>query len=551
MKKTWLKTTAFIIAAATGLFLFIYLFDESFPTASLDLRLDRHQAQEKAREYLTSLGCDLKGYTSSVDFDGDYQSFVFLEKCLGLRMANETAKEKFPIWYWQVRFFKELQKEGYEVHVNPIGRIDGFTHSLEDQAPGDMLEQERAKTIALNFLAQKKIDSNEYELIEASSSKQEKRTDHHFVWKKKASEISWKEGAKEGTGMVRLSVTVLGSHVGEFATYLWVPETFGRYINKLSSEGNFLALIASFFSLLLYIAAIIMFIASFRNKGIPFRYMITIALIMGIPYLFMAFNELPLLKAAYDTKINFLVFYGSELIDTMKGLLNRIVVVIIVFCAGMYLGKKLYPDRVSALESVVGAQKTTNRFTQEVLGGYLFAFMILGFVTLFYFYGMKFLGVWSFPAPSYSNLLGTFFPFFEPLALSLLAALSEEFMFRLFGISFLKRFIRITFFAVLIPSLIWAFAHSSYAVYPIYTRGVELTIVAFAFSYVFLRYGILCCIVAHYVIDAVLFSIPLLRSKNPYFFWSGIVVIVLVALPAVLGILCRSARGLQKHTQVV
>ena len=50
-----------------------------------------------------------------------------------------------------------------------------------------------------------------------------------------------------------------------------------------------------------------------------------------------------------------------------------------------------------------------------------------------------------------------------------------------------------------------------------------------------------CCKVevAHYVIDAVLFSIPLLRSSNWYFLTSGVIVILLAGLPAVLSLVMR------------
>ncbi len=109
----------------------------------------------------------------------------------------------------------------------------------------------------------------------------------------------------------------------------------------------------------------------------------------------------------------------------------------------------------------------------------------------------------------------------------------------MFAISFLKKYLRFTFLAVLIPALIWAFAHSSYAVFPIYTRGIELTIVALGFSYVFLRYGILNCIIAHYVIDAVLFSLALLRRSNPYFIMSGYIVILLAFAPLFISVLMK------------
>ena len=533
------KIIVYIFISAVGLFLFIYLFERTFPTASIDLRLDRHQARQKAQEYVTSLGYDVSEYETSIVFGGDRRKFVFLEKCLGLLKANKLIKEDIPIWAWNVRFFKKLCKEGFRVKVNPIGRIDGFEHHLKNDAPGDHLLQDEAHALVVQFLMNNQIPVEDYELIESSSLKRENRTDHHFVWKKNESELTWTEGEKEGKGMVRLSVDIHGSRIGGFKAYFWTPEIFDRHIQKLFSEGHFLALVSSFFYMLLYVCAIIMFIISFREESIRFRLMVALALLIGIPNLLNIINSFPLIKAGYDTQVNFFVYYGTQFIGSLKGIINHIIVIIIVFCGGSFVAQKIYKERVGGLLHMLGGKPITRSIRIEIMGGYIFAFMLLGFVTTFYFLGMKYGNVWVFPSTRYSNILGTWFPFLLPLSASLIAAISEEFIFRLFAISFLKKVLRVTFLAVLIPSVIWAFAHSNYAVFPIYTRGIELTIVALAFSFVFIRYGIVNCIVAHYVIDAVLFSIPLLRSSNIYFLISGVIVIVLAALPAIMGFAIR------------
>ena len=529
-----LKKTFLVLVGLAGLLCFILLFEKTFPTASLDLRLNRQQALVKADEYVSSLGYDVEGYQSSVVFSGDSTCFVFLEKCLGLLKANKEVRENIPIWSWQVRFFKELEKEGFTVSVNPIGRIDGFDHHVEDADEGADLTIDVAKEKVNSFLADNGINLKDYELVSSSSRKRENRTDHSFEWKKIGSELEWEENGAEGKGMVRLSVAVYGDKLGSFNSCFFTPEEFDRYIQKLSAEGRFLALISSFFYMLLYVAAIIMFIVSFRDKPTAFKLILGISFLIGIPNLLNLFNSLPLVKAGYDTKMNFIVYYGSELISALKGIINHVIVIIIVFCAGNFLAEKIYPEQVSGLVQFLNREPLSKNIRNEIFGGYFFGFMLLGFITLFYYFGMNYAGVWVFPSAQYSNILGTWFPFLLPLSLSLLAAISEEFIFRMFAISFLKKYLRITFFAVLIPSLIWAFAHSSYAVYPIYTRGIELTIVAFAFSFVFLRYGILACIIAHYVVDAVLFSIPLLRSSNLYFLISGVIVVLLAGLPAIL-----------------
>ncbi|MFQ5903662.1 MAG: type II CAAX prenyl endopeptidase Rce1 family protein, partial [Candidatus Binatia bacterium] len=136
----------------------------------------------------------------------------------------------------------------------------------------------------------------------------------------------------------------------------------------------------------------------------------------------------------------------------------------------------------------------------------------------------------------YSNLLGTYLPWLAPLAISLLAAVSEEFTSRLFSITFLKRYLKWTPVALVIPAAIWAFGHSNYPVFPVYVRGIELTIGGVIFGLFFLRFNIMTCIVAHYVIDAIFIGFPLLKSGNAYYIASGAIVCLLAAVPLVLGI---------------
>jgi len=431
-----IKKAIYILAAIVGLFTFVFFFEDTFPTASLDLQITRTDAVEEAKAYLSELDYDVADYTSSVIFTGDTKKFVFLEKCLGLKEANQRAKSDVPIWFWKVRFFKELQKEGYDVSVNPNGRIDGFSHYLEQSAAGANIAQEDAQKIVESYLLKNDVSLSDLELIESRSKKLENRTDHTFVWKMPETELEWQEEDKVGKGMVRVSVTVHGDQIGAFRAYYWTPESFNRFIRKLFSEGKFLALISSFFYMLLYVAAIIMFIVSFRDAPLHVRLMVSLGLLIGLPNLLNLFNSLPLVKAGYDTKVNYLVYYGSEIIYELKGIINHIVVIIIVFCGGSYLARKLYSERVKGFHSVLEGRPFTKAMKGEIYGGYLFAFMALGFVTTFYYLGMKYCGVWVFPSTRYSNILGTWFPFLLPLSLSIIAAVSEEFIFRMFAISF-------------------------------------------------------------------------------------------------------------------
>ena len=178
----------------------------------------------------------------------------------------------------------------------------------------------------------------------------------------------------------------------------------------------------------------------------------------------------------------------------------------------------------------------TRSFFFSSVRGYALGFFFLGYVTLFYLIGRKYLGVFMPAEGPYSNLLSTYLPWIAPLTVSLLAAVSEEFVSRFFSISFLKRYIKWTPAALIIPAAIWAFGHSTYPVFPVYVRGIELTIAGVIFGIFFLRFNLMTCIVAHYVIDAIFIGLPLLRSGNTYYIISGVIVCLLAAAPLVIGI---------------
>ena len=136
----------------------------------------------------------------------------------------------------------------------------------------------------------------------------------------------------------------------------------------------------------------------------------------------------------------------------------------------------------------------------------------------------------------HSDIFNFTLPFLTPLTISVIAAVSEEVTYRLFGISLIKRYLKSTVLALLIPAAIWAFAHSTYPVFPAYIRGIELTIGGVIFGIAYLRLGIVTCIVAHFVLDAVLIGMPLLTSGNTTYIVSGAVVMALGLVPALLAL---------------
>ena len=170
-----------------------------------------------------------------------------------------------------------------------------------------------------------------------------------------------------------------------------------------------------------------------------------------------------------------------------------------------------------------------------------------GYVVLFYLVATRLLGGWSPMDVSYSNLYATPFPFLSPILSGLQPAVEEELLYRLVGIGLVLGLTKKRWLALLIPGLLWGFAHASYVRDPIYFRGIELTLEAiFIAGVFFLTFDLTTTIIGHMVFNSMLGALPMLRSGEPYYVFCGLVVIFFLITPILPGLwrtLRRKASG--------
>jgi len=524
MKRFSPGLVSLILLGFLGLFTFIRFYDEAFPTASIDFKVSRAQAKRDAGEFLRSRGFGLEGYESCIIFSHDGYAQIYMEKTLGLREANKLMSSDVSVWYWQARWFKPLQKEEFEVYIDPRGRVVGFSHLILEDAEGANLARSQALRLASEFLAgQQGIDPGGYELVESASEKRKQRTDHYFQWKRKDFEV--------GEATYRLSVQVQGDIVGSYDEFLKVPEDFKRDYRKTRSRAGLLGTISESFQTVLFVGLIIAFMFKFRTGDIRWRFALALAVAVVIPTIAQSINSLPLARSGFPTEATLANSIAGWVTSASIAALLSGLYIWFVGSTGESMYREVYRENLPSTFTLkhLGSQE----FFISSLVGYALAFAFLGYLVGFYLAGEKFLGVWSPAHPPYDNIVSTSIPWIYPLTIGVSAAISEEFFFRLFAISFLKKYLKKTFLALLIPAMIWAFAHSFYAVEPIYIRGVELTIAGVAIGWVFLRFGIFAVLIAHYVINAMIASLPLLRSTSPYFFISGLLVVGLMLIPII------------------
>src|SRR5580658_3966014 len=103
-------------------------FYRAFPEASIDFRVNREQAEQRAQEFLAAQGYQLAGYRDASSFDYDDDAKTFLEREAGLEKANQLMGTRVRLWRWAFRWFRPLQKEEFRAAITASGEFAGFAH---------------------------------------------------------------------------------------------------------------------------------------------------------------------------------------------------------------------------------------------------------------------------------------------------------------------------------------------------------------------------------------------------------------------------------------
>jgi len=526
-----------ILAGILGAGVAYKYFYRAFPEASVEFKVPRADALDVAKQFAAAQGAQLGGYYSSIVFEVDDSAKTYLEREVGLQQANHMMQNDVHIWYWQTRFFRPLHKEEFDVRVDPGGGIVGYTHVLEEAAPGARLERAAAQATAESFLRDTlHVDLSLYDFRaqEANSTELPARRDWSFSWERR--------GFLAKDAPYRLTVTLAGDGVSGYNEFLKVPEAWSRDYEHLRSSNNALEFIALIPYAFLIGGCFYVIISLGRRDLLEWRIGLALGAFLTILFFVMTMNQWPLDRAGYDTNTPYTSFFLSQagkaaLISVVSALL-----VVIAIVPGEPLYRLLQLDKIRLDIGVSLPGIRTKEFFRANVIGICLAAAHIGYITVFYLVSQK-LGAWAPQDLNYENVVSTYVPWVYPLTIGIYAATSEEFLFRLFAIPFLLRTTKSRFLAVVLPAFFWGFLHSNYPQEPAYIRGIEIGLIGIVAGLVMLRWGIWATLIWHYTVDAFLISTSLLRSHGAYLPITGAIVGGAALIPLGISAFSYISRG--------
>lgn len=505
---------------------------------SVSLAVDRQKAVIIAQSFLRQRGVPLQVYQTAVVFESDDWTDRYLQKTVGFEGEEKFLQEHhYDLFYWRIRFFREFQKEEYTVEVSSrTGAVLGFVHLIEDIAERPTISKEVARLQAEQFLTQVYgMQLSDYDFHEEKVKRYEKRLDYAFSWEKKGVSIPWKKD--QGAAKLLVGVTVSGDEIRQFYTQnLDVPEQFERDIAKQLVLGEYLVNFYFIIFILLVIVSISIVVKKKDQaitRGCKKWYLWCAAFLLAIN-LGSFINNYQNIIVGYATSASLSAYVGIVLLRNGINLLVVSVMFVMPGLAGEVLHKEVFPGRpFTSLAHYIRSSFFNRSLTRAVIFGYLIFLVMVGVQSGMFWFGQKYLGVWK-EWVKLTQFSSAYIPFFGAFALAINASLNEEVMFRIFGISWATKYCKRVGLAVLVTALVWGFGHSGYAIFPVWFRGIEVGVIGIIYGVIFLRYGVMPLLVAHYLFD-VYWSIAayVLGTSTPFLFYGSAAIFV---LPLVIGL---------------
>ncbi|AOZ91990.1 CPBP family intramembrane glutamic endopeptidase [Paenibacillus crassostreae] len=510
-----LKANYKVLGILGAISLLLFLIVQVFPNTSSDTLeqkskelITKEQARASATQYAESqLDLhELSSPNSLVTYQSHSELYGYLAKEKLVEYYNDTFEDKYPYDVYRVRL-EESDSErifNIDVHMNS-GDVVAFSQDTSTNNFNSMNPRNQ-EALAKLWLSQLGYEPSQFQIVESSDSKI----------------IFTDSNTMIGKAALQFEFIFDSEQILSFQPSFSVPVEHASYVKGEQNKALWMTILGyGLLTLVLGVLAIVY--SALTRKHTSFVRGIFLSSFYFIVSMLSTINMIPTFEAEGMTQaslIFILIFQG----------------VFTLFMSALLYFSLVGGDGLWRKEAGLNPWP---RFKEAGYGkyvlnsmqiGYLCAFILLGVQSIIYFTLDLTIHTWSTTDASQSPL-NMFYPWMLPL-LAWVAGISEEAVYRLFGIPMMKKLVKNTFVACLIPSIIWAFGHTLYPIYPVISRPIELIIIGLIFSFIFLRYGYIAAMFSHVVFNSILMGFSLFTLGDVANISAGIIAMIVPVLVA-------------------
>ncbi|MBP6892309.1 CPBP family intramembrane metalloprotease [Candidatus Babeliales bacterium] len=532
-KKQWIVFA--LVVGAFGLFAYKY-FDQAIPFIKVPITMNYDQACQQARDIIKKNKWNFSDYQVVAKYtdSAKLQAFVELEGGGKTAFIEMIEKDYFQPYAWHVRLFKEKEVQELIIAFTPSGKPYEFAMKLPETLVGNFLEKKQAHEIALQGAESWNVDLTLYELVESNCEELPSgRIDYTFMYERHDVTLQ--------KGLYRIKLKVSGDIFSQMQREVKIPDEFHRRYEQMFSLNHTIAGFARNIGFIIYFFIFGLFIFVFffhRKNGFLWKAAFKFLAFLMILFLMSAINDWSLIWNQYPTHIPIFTFMIEKIV---KIAFSIIFLLTLIGCSMLFsevAGRAVFLKHIQFFKLWNCSVLATYQVLTQTLLGYGFAIIMMGYAVAFALCTQT-LGWWV-PLSNLMdpNILATKVPSFSPIVQAFRAGFMEEILCRalpLAGMALLvlnskhkKYWIAAIFF---VQAIIFGALHANYPQQPAYYRIVELIFHSTGSGLLYLYFGLLPGIVAHFLFDAFLMSLPIFAST---LFVHKILSIFMMLIPLIL-----------------
>lgn len=481
----WAAIACFIIFAAVEIVPMIF----SISNGDLNTKVIEKETAESRASVFAAKQSGLQVKSAKAVHQTDKVINGYLSKHELIKAYSDKYDQSFPTDTYQVELKFDEGGTGF-VYVNMQSeKIVAWNFMLDGQSLSDA---ELNKEVPV-FLAGQSLDAKSFKEQELLGNG------------------GWHGEAPAGYAIEEalLSIHIKGQNINgqnvitKYKPAFVAPADYIQYVKKQDKLAGFLTGFGyMFMSFVLFVLAIVY--AVLYRKFTSFKFGIILTIVYFITYIIMNLNVLDGIRASL----------GETELASQTVLFTAIFTVLLTIpMAGsiyisMIAGDGLWKAQGRALWPRFGQKGYGNHVWRSVGLAYLFAIILFATQSVIFILLKLTIGTWDTTDATQSPYNMGILWLMPVLAWA--AAISEEAVFRFFGIGLFRKWFKNTFAAALLPTLFWALGHVMYPFYPSSTRLIELMIIGLMFSFIFVRYGFITSMFTHAIFNSVAVGLSLL-----------------------------------------